>query len=58
MVAFAVGSPDSHREVTEFVACVIVGSEAVSGHKALLYGSLHLIKKKNREGRRAKLLKH
>lgn len=32
MLAFAVGSPVSHREVTEFVTCVTVGSEAVSGH--------------------------
>lgn len=40
------GSPDSHRDGTEFVVCIITGSEAVSGHRALLYGSLHLIKKK------------
>lgn len=32
MLAFAVGSPVSHREVTEFVTCVTAGSEAVSGH--------------------------
>lgn len=45
------GSPDSHRDGTELVVCIITGSEAVSGHRALLYGSLHLIKKKNnREG--------
>lgn len=62
MVAFAVGSPVSHREVTEFVACITLGSEAVSGHQALLYSPLNVIKKKkkksNGEMGRVKILKH
>lgn len=48
MLAFAVGSPVSHREVTKFVACVTTGSEAVSGHRALLYGPLNVIKKREK----------
>jgi len=35
-------------------AWVIIGSDAVFGHRALLYGSLYFIK----ESGRAKLLKH
>lgn len=42
------------RAVTESIAWVIIGSDVVFGHRALLYGSLHFIKERGK----AKLLKH